>query len=235
MWILGLETAGKHGSVGLMREDEPFADILFPAGKNQGGKLLPAVEALLQLAEAKRDELGLIAVSIGPGSFTGLRIGIATAKGLAKALEIPIVGVSAADAYVRAAGFWAGPVWVLLPDRRGWVYYAAFRGGELIVPLQISALEGLPQRLRDHATREEKVLFVGPGVECHRAMLLERCPEAVLAPVALNEPSGLEIARLGLEKYRATGHDELYELEPLYLQPPLAEMAAHPRSNRLRI
>jgi len=223
MLVLGLETAGEQGSVGLVRGHELLGEHTFTAALRHGEVLLAAINYALELSRVGREELELISVSIGPGSFTGLRIGIATAKGLARALEIPIVGVAAFEAYSQAATFWDGPVWVLLPDRRDRVYYAVFCGGERLVPEQTGSLSALFERAGELCSSSQKALFIGPGAERHREVLLERFPQGVIAPAALSRPSGLLIARLGLKKYLAAERDELYELEPLYLQPPLAE------------
>lgn len=216
MFIVGWDTGGEQGSVGLLRDGCPWSEIAFLAALKQGEKLLPALDAALQLAGAKRSDVGLISVSTGPGSFTGLRIGIAMAKGLTRALEIPIVGVQALDAYVRAASFWEGPVWVLLSDRRDWVYAASYRGGQLWTPVQAISLDSLFQSL----AKSEGALFIGPGAEQHREQLTERFERSVVAPTALNRPSGIQIAQLGLEKYLHASRDEFYELEPFYLTSP---------------
>jgi tRNA threonylcarbamoyladenosine biosynthesis protein TsaB len=239
MLIVGLDTAGEHGSIGLAREADPVSEITFPAAFQQGEKLLPALDGSLKLAEITRSDVGLLAVSMGPGSFTGLRIGIALAKGLARALGIPIVGVSAFDAYASTARFWEGPVWVLLSDRRDWVYVAAFHEGEQIIPAGVSTIDSLLVGMQEsRRASRPKALFIGPGAELHRLRLAEQ--QGIVAPALLNRPSGLQIARLGWEKHRQFGQDELYDLEPAYIQPPAAEMAwevplrTRKRQNRVR-
>jgi len=226
MLVLGLETAGEQGSVGLVRDDELLGEQTFSAALRHGEVLLCAIDTTLKMSQVGREDLELIAVSLGPGSFTGLRIGIATAKGLARALGIPLVGVSAFEAYAHLAAFWEGSVWVLLPDRRDRVYYCGFRQGERLLPPQAGSLSAFLERAREVHNSIDRALFIGPGVEPHRGVLLEHFPRGVIAPAVLNRPSGLLIARLGLERYLEKGQDELYELEPLYLQPPLAETAA---------
>jgi len=214
MLVLGLDTAGEQGSVGLIRGEQPLSEIVFFGALRHGELLLPAVDAALKLAEVERHDLELIAVSRGPGSFTGLRIGIAAAKGLARALEIPLVGVSAFEQYARLAGPWEGQVWVLLTDRRGWVYFAAYHGGEQVAPPQTLPLDELLKRLDRCSGRP---LLIGPGVEGHRDVL-EAVSKAALAAEVLSKPSAIEIARLGRERFLAEGCDEKLDLEPLYLQ-----------------
>ena len=192
---------------------------MFSAAMSQSEKLIPAIEQLLSLSEIRKHDLKLIAVSCGPGSFTGLRIGMATAKGLARSLRIPLVGVPNAEAFTRNTSFWKGIVCVLLPDRRNLVYYAMFLNGAKLSDERSSTIESLLEELR-HS--EDRVLVVGAGAEQHRdklAVLLN----VSIAPAALNRPSALNIALLGVERFKRTQKDELYELEPMYVQKPLAE------------
>jgi tRNA threonylcarbamoyladenosine biosynthesis protein TsaB len=223
MLVLGLDTAGEQGCVGLTCAERPRSEFVFHAAMKHGEVLLPAIEAALKLGEASRSDLELIAVAKGPGSFTGLRIGIATAKGLARALGIPLVGVPSAEVYARRAAFWPGPVWVLLPDRQDWLYVSAFENGGALEPLRTVRFgDWLERDLPGSGLREGSLLFVGPGAERHRDALE---PWGIVAPPPLHRPSGVEIAQWGLEAYRREGRNELYELEPLYLHPPLAERA----------
>lgn len=229
MRVLGLETAGEQGCVGVLEDDRPLCELVFEATMAHGEKLLPAIEAALKLSGISKRDLELIAVSRGPGSFTGLRIGLAIAKGLARALGIPLVGVPGFAVYARKAAPWPGSVWVLLPDRREWLYVSVFRSGEEVLAPQVLTLSELLARLRaDEFAREgERALLIGPGVESHREALAQA--HGVLAPAALNLPSGVEIARLGRERFAQEGHDELYELEPLYVQEPPIRMPSQPQ------
>ncbi len=219
MLTLGIDTATEQGSVGLCRDQEPIGELMFSATMSQAEKLIPAVEQLLSLNEIKKHELKLIAVSMGPGSFTGLRIGMATAKGLARSLQIPLVGLPNAEAYARNASFWNGKVYVLLPDRRNLVYYAMFLNGAKLNDERSRAIEALLEELH-HS--EDRVLVIGAGVEKYRDRLAQ-LSNVSIAPAALNRPSALNIALLGAEKFKRTHKDELYELEPMYVQKPLAE------------
>jgi len=220
MLTLGIDTAAEQGSVGLCRDQEPIGELMFSATMNQAEKLIPAIEQLLGLNGIRKQELALIAVSCGPGSFTGLRIGMATAKGLARALKIPLVGVPNAEAYALNTSFWGGKVYVLLPDRRNLVYYAMFLNGAKLSHERSSTIEALLEELQ---ISEDHVLVVGAGVEKHRDRLA-KLPNASIAPPTLNRPQALNIALLGVEKFKRTHKDELYELEPMYVQKPLAEI-----------
>lgn len=220
MLTLGIDTATEIGSVGLADGPAAIGELTFPARMGQAERLLQAVDRLLELSRLKVEALELIAVSSGPGSFTGLRIGIATAKGLAQGLGIPLVGIPTPESYARRVEFWPGRVCVLTHDRRNLVYVAEFAAG----------LGGPSAEAEERVEEIEAVLagdltgwlFLGSGAERYREGLVAR--GGVVAPQALNLPSGLEVALLGAAKFAQSGEDELFTLEPRYLQRPLAEL-----------
>lgn len=223
MLTLGIDTATEIGSVGLASDSSggPFGELSFSARMGQAERLLQAVDRLLELSRVKVEELELIAVSSGPGSFTGLRIGLATAKGLAQGLKIPLVGVPTAESYARRVEFWPGRVCVLIHDRRNLVYRTDFAGsgGERPIELELDRLEEIEAILAEDLKGR---LFLGSGAERYRGEL--EAQGGKVASRALNLPSGFQVALLGKAKFASTGEDELFSLEPRYLQRPLAEM-----------
>ncbi|MGQ9477508.1 MAG: tRNA (adenosine(37)-N6)-threonylcarbamoyltransferase complex dimerization subunit type 1 TsaB [Candidatus Bipolaricaulia bacterium] len=220
MLTLGIDTATEIGSVGLSDGSSAIGELTFSARMGQAERLIQAIDRLLELARLQVEALELIAVSSGPGSFTGLRIGLATAKGLAQALRIPLIGVPTAASYARRVEFWPGRVWVLIHDRRNLVYVAEFIGGEMEAEERIEEIESLLGA--DLTGQLGAPLLLGSGAERYREELIARGGK--VAPQALNLPSGLEVALLGAAKFSSTGEDELFSLEPRYLQRPLAEL-----------
>jgi tRNA threonylcarbamoyladenosine biosynthesis protein TsaB len=221
MLTLGIETATDQGAVALCHGGQLLGEVSFSARMGQAERLVPAVDALLQLHRLCPKDLELIAVAIGPGSFTGLRIGMATAKGLAQALHLPLIGVASADAVAWRAGTGADSVCVILSDRRNLVYDAFFLEAKKIGAEESRAIETLIAELR-RRSQSEKVFCIGSGAEAHRAALAAM-GNVTVAPAALNLPSALGIAWLGWQKYDRTRHDELWTLEPLYVQRLMAE------------
>lgn len=230
MRTLGWETAGEMGSVGIVEGSHVLSELSFVARADHGGKLTPSVDAALRLADLSRAELDLIAVSRGPGSFTGLRVGIAYAKGLARSLEIPLVGVPTLAVYAHDGRFWPGPVWALFPDRRETVYRAVYDEGRLVEPPTVWDVDDLAAE-RSSTDAEWRPLLVGPGVDAHRDSLREALPDAYLGSAALTRPSGATVARLGRERYAREEADELYDVEPLYAQgPPVTPVNHNPQA-----
>mgnify|MGYP005840856599 CR=1 FL=1 len=214
MLTLGIDTATEIGSIGLAN-DSAIGELTFSARMGQAERLLQAVDRLLELARLQVEALELIAVSSGPGSFTGLRIGLATAKGLAQALRAPLVGVPTATSYARRVGFWPGRVSVLIHDRRNFLYRTDFAGGETL----LERVEEIESVLAEDLTGR---LFLGSGAERYREGLIAR--GGAVAPQVMNLPSGLEIGLLGAARFAIAQEDELFSLEPRYLQRPLADL-----------
>ena len=234
MRTLGLDTAGEMGSVGVIDGPRVLGELTFSARADHGAKLTPAVDATLRLADLSQRELDLICLASGPGSFTGLRIGLAFAKGLARALGIPLLGVPTLDAYAERARFWPGDVWVLFPDRRESVYAAVYREGRAVVPAEAGSIEALIDAFpgvrsgNEPANGEAAPLAVGPGALIHRDALQNGRPDVVVGSPGLAQPSGATVAQLGLARDDLDGANELYDLEPSYAQgPPVSSTNAN--------
>ena len=219
MLTLGIDTATEVAAVGLARAGEAIGELNFIARMAQSERLLPALDRLLELAGLRAEDLELIAVSSGPGSFTGLRIGLAAAKGLALTLGIPLVGVPTVLSYAARVAFWDGDIVVLIHDRRNLVYHAALRGREFLQEERVVAIETVLEEL---AKEGREALLLGSGAARYRELLEGHGLR--VAPEALNRPSAATVALLGAERYAAEGVNELFTLEPRYIQRPLAEV-----------
>ncbi|MCX7750089.1 MAG: tRNA (adenosine(37)-N6)-threonylcarbamoyltransferase complex dimerization subunit type 1 TsaB [Candidatus Bipolaricaulota bacterium] len=206
--ILGIETAGRRGGVALV-SPAGEVELLLPPGP-QGTALLPAgANALLTLVGAER--VDAVAVDIGPGSFTGLRVGVAFAKGLAQAWGVPVVGVRQTEVLARAVLPWPGRIAVWIHDRREFVYAAWATpdrvGRETVLPWE----EALRRALERGAS-----LLVGSGALEFRDEIRARAPELRVAPEALAHPRPGTVARLGWERFKAGGGEDPRGLEPHY-------------------
>ncbi len=138
MRVLGIETASRRGSVALVEDDRVLASATHSELNAHAERLLPLLERVLAEAGLGRQDIGRIAVGVGPGSFTGLRVGIAFGQGLALGLGVPVVGVGSLAA-MAAAGRGALRL-ALLDARRGEVFAAAYdaTGRELLAPLALA-------------------------------------------------------------------------------------------------
>lgn len=218
MYILGVDTTGQTASVGILKDEKIIADFTLSSGNTHSTTLLPMIEAAVKIAGITLDDIGLFGASVGPGSFTGLRIGVATVKGLAVKNAVPCVGVSSLSALSEnLSGAEDSIVCPLIDARRERAYFALFR-----------CERGSLTRLSEDAVREiseikeilaayegEKIYFVGDG-----APLL--CPEQKL-PAELHILKGTAVARLALESYKRGEYVSEAELLPVYLQKTQAE------------
>ena len=125
--ILALDTSTKRGSVALLEGKELQAELKLNHQQNHSAKLIRSIDYLLEGLAWKLQDLDLVAVGTGPGSFTGIRIGIATGLGLAQTLSVPFAGISGMEALAHQASFLDGCVGVLLNAQRSQVYYAEYR------------------------------------------------------------------------------------------------------------
>ncbi|NOX44984.1 MAG: tRNA (adenosine(37)-N6)-threonylcarbamoyltransferase complex dimerization subunit type 1 TsaB [Caldiserica bacterium] len=220
VWVLGIETAGDVGSVALWREGEVPFELRFPARRRHAERLAPAVRTLLAEAGVAPTDLGLIAVDIGPGSFTGVRIGVSFAKGMAQAMGVPSVGVRQTEALgLPVAAWFPGRVASLVHDRRDLLYFAwAFPG-------RAGRDESLPldrvlEKLREVAG---ELCLVGSGALRFRAELARALPGVYILGAEWAYPGAGVVAQLGYKRFRDGAEADPKALEPNYVQPPLAK------------
>lgn len=223
MLTLGFDTATDVGTVGLIDGEEVVGEFTFGAAESQSERLLPSIDLLLGELDLNISDIEKIGVSRGPGSFTGLRIGISTAKGLAHGLEVPLVGVPLTTCYYSKVEYFPGPVYTLIKDRRDLAYYAGFNeSGERIAEEESLPIDKIMKEISFEKNHPgESVLLVGDAVPEHRDKLSE-INGAILAKDELNYPSGLQVAFL-CSNIPEEGN-ELASLEPLYAQRPIAEI-----------
>jgi tRNA threonylcarbamoyladenosine biosynthesis protein TsaB len=237
MRILGVDTATPTASVALIEDGELAAEEIYPPSAtaksaNHAEIILPLVDAVLSRRGITLSELSGLALSIGPGSFTGLRIGLSTIQGLAYGSAIPVVGVSTLLANASRASEWEGLICSLLDARKKEVYASLFRksGSKLnrltedfVAPAQ-SMIEAV-QRVGASAA----CLFVGDGCKVYRRLLSDTLGiQAHFWGAADSSPSvACAVARLSEERFRSNDVDSLATLTPVYLRPSEAE-------NRLR-
>ena len=165
MTVLAIETSTPLERVAVVRDGEVVSELVREVGRGHTEVLLRAVESALRGASTSVRDLDAIAVSIGPGRFSGLRVGLATAKGLAAAGRVPIVPVPTLEALAESARPERGLVCPMLDARRGEVYAAVFRldtSRERLLPDTAASPADVAARVRDVAGGAD-VLFVGNG------------------------------------------------------------------------
>jgi tRNA threonylcarbamoyladenosine biosynthesis protein TsaB len=221
--VLGIETATWTASVGVIDGGQALAERTRRAAGSHAVSLIPLIDEVLAAAGTPLSAIHLIAVSIGPGSFTGLRIGLSIAKGLALAASKPVVGVPTLTAMAHAAGPRDGVLLCpVLDARKREVYAAQFaRSAEGLEPLWEPAVltpEALAERLRPPC------LVFGDGVDEYEPTLRRCCGDGIeLLRSSQLAPSALAVAALAGARFLRRGGDDVARLEPAYLRLPEAE------------
>lgn len=233
MLILALDSTALVGSVALCREDgHLLAECTLNTGNTHSETLLPTVEFLLKACGVTADDVDLFACTVGPGSFTGVRIGAATVKGMAFDKNKPCVGVSTLEALATNARAFEGIICPCMNARRQQVYNALFesRGGRMVRLCEDRALS-IEELLRELTTYtpDRRIYLVGDGAELVMDYdeLGERFPalddRLVLLEERLRNQSGYSVALVALEAYRNGRFGTDAELSPVYLRPSQAE------------
>jgi tRNA threonylcarbamoyladenosine biosynthesis protein TsaB len=228
---LTIDTASEMASVALSQEGTLVAEITWRCPRNHSAELLPTLQYLMQRASVAKSDLKAIFVCIGPGSYTGLRVGMSTAKGLAFALGLPLVGVGRleTDAYQHAD--YPGPICPIHRAGRGelaWAVYARDGGGwHEVVPPRLSALEGL---LAAGRRRLKRALFCGEISEEVAERLREVLGrQTLVAEAAMSVRRAGFIAELAWRRLVAGQTDDAASLKPIYLREAVV---ARPRGGR---
>lgn len=226
MRLLAIETATPAQSVALVEDGRLLAELSYEARSNRGGVLLPTVDQVLKKAGVAARDLDAVAVSVGPGSFTGLRVGLATAKGLALGVGARLVGVPTLEALAESCAPADGTICALLDAYRGEVYMAVFRWAgrtlERLSPDTVLAPEAVVSAL---AAVEGPVHLIGNGAaRYHERLQAALGNRACMTDEGLRAvPSAVVVARLGVRQF-AGGNKPGEEVALIYLRRAEAEV-----------
>lgn len=227
MKILAVDTSCMMGSVALVEDDNVIAEQLLNIEITHSERLIPSIHIVLNTAGASLADLDGLAVAIGPGSFTGLRIGLAAVKGLAFTLGRPVAGISTLTSLAYNLFGFEMPIVSVLDARRGEFYIAVnrFEGEELVTILKDTVMP--PAELIDYVSSlNEKVSFVGDGIYGLKELIDERLgSKAAIPPPGMIHPRASNIAWLALKRFKAGDSDDLATLRPNYIRKSDAEIS----------
>jgi len=212
---LALETSSDVGTVALDDQDPPRV-LRFTEGMAHGKLLLPSVENLLKQAGLRRPDY--VAVGIGPGSYTGLRIGVTVARTLAWTWECPLLGIGSLTALALEAGWQARPVVTLVDAKQGEVYAAIYRWQGGLPRVIHGPVIGAPDEIRPDLP--EEAVWVGDG--CRLLEITPTVPDL--------RPGASSLLRLARERFLRGERDRIPTVLPMYLRPSEAERRLEARS-----
>jgi tRNA threonylcarbamoyladenosine biosynthesis protein TsaB len=224
MRVLGLETATWTAGVGLVVDGEIVAERSRYADRGTHAvSLLPLVDEVLHDGACTVDDLDAVAVSCGPGSFTGLRIGLSVAKGLACAAGARLVGVPTLEALAKTVANRRSHICAALDARRGEVYAAGFVAGS--DGWRRVTADTLTTAAALVASLPTPCVVVGDAVDAYGDVFRERLGAGLtLLPFGAHGPRGGVVAMLGWERARCGDFDDVHALEPFYIRPSDAEV-----------
>jgi tRNA threonylcarbamoyladenosine biosynthesis protein TsaB len=215
--LLLLETSGRGGFVALARGETLLGVRHLEESRRNGRDLTPMTAELLREQGWRPAELAGVIVSIGPGSYTGLRVGLMAAKMLSYATGCALLGVETFTVIAGQVPDAVEQVDVLADAQQEKVYVQSFRrGGAILEPQSSLRIVAVEEWL---ANRDAVAHVSGPGVEAYR----ERLAGLPLIEVSLRLPTPEGLLRLGLRRFLAGERDDVWRLEPIYLRPSAAE------------
>ncbi|MED1953211.1 tRNA (adenosine(37)-N6)-threonylcarbamoyltransferase complex dimerization subunit type 1 TsaB [Brevibacillus centrosporus] len=226
MRVLAIDTSNLVLSVAIVDEERVLAEMTTNQQKNHSIRLMDCIAELMDATGTTPEQLSGLGVAKGPGSYTGVRIGVATAKSMAWSLNLPAVGISSLQVVAMNAVGFPGLIVPLFDARRGQVYSGAYRteGMESVIlqeKEQIILLQDWLPLLREQA-KGDPILFLGEDVRLHRQAIVEGLGEqARFATPAHNHPRAAHIGYLAMRQLQDGGNS--HELVPEYLQLAEAE------------
>jgi len=219
MRLLALETTELRGSVAVWEGDRLLAELHLPEGQRSAASLVPSIDRLLIQVGWEPRQVDVVAVSMGPGSFTGLRVGLTVAKTFAYCVRAELIGVNTLEAIAAGVPVEMGPVAVAIDAQRGDAAAAVFGRDAAGWPILLADWQVVPFR--------EWLESLEPGTWLAGPMLrkyADRIPEQLrLAPAEYWAPRAAQVARLGARRYHQGYRDDLWKLLPLYSRKSHAE------------
>ncbi len=223
MKILAVDTATKTCSVAVVDNDIPLAELTLARNQTHSIHIMEMIRSVLDLSGLTVADLDGFAVTVGPGSFTGLRIGISSIKGLAAASGKPVVGVSTLDALAVGFSHTSFLICPLLDARKGEVYFARYRWVD--GRLKKENREQVSPPAQAFLNILEPSLFVGDGALVYKKQIIDDVGElAAFAPPAQNIIHASSVARAGMENFIKDNTEDLSAFAPQYIRKSDAEL-----------
>jgi tRNA threonylcarbamoyladenosine biosynthesis protein TsaB len=219
--FIAINTSTIQFSIALLEEDGTvIAEVYTSPGQSHFSGFMPTLDQLLHSAEMKKGDPKALIIAKGPGSFTGLRVGLAAAKGLSQGLQIPIIGVSGLEALVSQMPHSAYPICPVIDARKGEVFTALFHWSETHHIVRMK--EEVSLRFEDLDRHvDEKTVFLGNNYPNQGPLITDILGQnALLAPAHLWRLSASAVGAVGLKRFLVHDFDDPRDLVPSYLRPP---------------
>lgn len=220
MNIFAMDTSSLTATVAVLSDDKLLGEYTVSNKLTHSQTILPMTDELFKGVSMTLNDMDVLSVCVGPGSFTGLRIGMATVKTFSQALSKPIIGVSSLDAI--AYNFYGADDYIVCPiidARRDEVYNALYLNGEKTVPDRALHIDALLEELSG-----KKVIFAGDGVLVQKERIISKENEKwTIAPQNLLLPKASSVAYSAYQRAQKGDYDDCFTLNPVYLRKSQAE------------
>ncbi len=224
MLILGVETATPQVSVAIGGHEGVLGQIEVARGRRHAEILTPAIEFLCRQTDVTIAEFGAIAVDVGPGLFTGMRVGLAAAKAMAQALRIPMIGISSLDLLAFPLRYADRTIAAVIDARKGEVFYAFYRpvpgGVQRVTEPVVGKVDDL---VADLLARDQNAICVGDGALRYRDEI-EAGKRCEFAEQFLSFPSAAPLVQLAHARALREDWVNPWEIQPMYLRAPDAQI-----------
>jgi tRNA threonylcarbamoyladenosine biosynthesis protein TsaB len=224
MLILGIETATEQVSVAIGGHEGVLGLVEVCRGRRHAETRAPAIEFVCSQADVRLDEISVVAVDVGPGLFTGMRVGLASAKALAQALRVPMIGMSSLDLLAYPLRHTGRTVVAVIDARKGELFYAFYRpvpgGVQRVLEPRCGTIDDL---IAEVMARRDDVICVGDGALRHRDEIVAelRCE---VAEQFLSRPSAAPLVQLAHARALREEWVNPWEIQPLYMRLPDAQI-----------
>ncbi|MEE8328945.1 MAG: tRNA (adenosine(37)-N6)-threonylcarbamoyltransferase complex dimerization subunit type 1 TsaB [Thermodesulfovibrionia bacterium] len=224
MKVLALETATTAGSIAIVSANEGLiGEVKINVKIAHAERLMKSIDWVLNASSTSINKIDAFAISIGPGSFTGLRIGLSTAKGYSYATSKPLVPVPTLDAFARMLPFCSHLICPMLDARKNEVYTGLYRWEQGICRKIIPETAAIPQDFLKEI--KEPTVFMGEGAKIYKKIIMDTLRNnASFAPASNMSPSASSVAEIAIEKLKEGISSDPVSLTPLYIRKSEAEI-----------
>lgn len=224
MLLLTIDSSTSAGSVAIVDEKKIIAKSILNLEQTQSQRLMPQIISLLDSCNYEIDQIDAVGVGVGPGSFTGIRIGLATASTLAQSLSVPIVGVSTLEAIAYNLNYSCGYVCAVIPSNRRYVFAALFSGdGHNLKREFEDTLISIDNLIDELKEIKESIYFLG-DIKEYESDLKAKLNNVKLVDDDFSFPNPTIIAKLAEKKITEGKNKSVHEIKPNYLKRPQAEI-----------
>lgn len=233
MRVLSIDSATEAATCAIIEDERLLGEITLNYKKQHSIILMTIIDNLLKNINTDISTIDGFVVSKGPGSFTGLRIGMATVKGLSQGSNKPFISISTLDALAYNMAYTNGIICPILDALRGNVYTALYQFEEnnlnRLTDYKIISLEELLVLIKE---QNKSVTFIGDGIKLFKEQIVKYLPKANFAPTHLNVARASALGELGLKKLLQGKNDDLYNSAPIYIRKSQAEREYEKRTGK---